>query len=137
MTEVTFHFNVPEKTAYACRLLRKAWAARAPVGVLGDAAALRALDEALWTFSSQAFIPHCGASAPAHVLAATPIVLATDAALFTRSQVLLNLGQPAPEGLIEIVSAQPQDRAGARQRWNHYKKHGLQPQAHDAAARKD
>ena len=30
MTEVTFHFNVPEKTAYACRLLRKAWAARAP-----------------------------------------------------------------------------------------------------------
>ena len=34
MTEVTFHFNVPEKTAYACRLLRKAWAARAPVGVL-------------------------------------------------------------------------------------------------------
>ena len=105
MTEVTFHFNVPEKTAYACRLLRKAWAARAPVGVLGDAAALRALDEALWTFSS--------------------------------------LGQPAPEDferfarLIEIVSAQPQDRAGARQRWNHYKKHGLQPQAHDAAARKD
>lgn len=143
MTEVTFHFNVPEKTAYACRLLRKAWAARAPVGVLGDAAALRALDEALWTFSSQAFIPHCGVSAPAHMLAATPIVLATDAALFTRSQVLLNLGQPAPEGferfarLIEIVSAQPQDRAGARQRWSHYKKHGLQPQAHDAAARKD
>ena len=52
MTEVTFHFNVSEKTAYACRLLRKAWAARAPVGVLGDAAALRALDEALWTFLS-------------------------------------------------------------------------------------
>ena len=142
MTEVIFHFNVPEKTAYACRLLRKAWAARAQVGVLGDDAALRALDEALWAFSPQAFIPHCSAGAPAHVLAVTPIVLSADAAAFTHGQALLNLGQPAPRDfgrfarLIEIVSVQPPDRASARQRWRHYQASGLQPQAHDAAARK-
>ena len=141
MAEVSFHFNVPDKTAYACRLLRKAWAARAQVGVLGDAAALRALDEALWTFAAQAFIPHCSANAPAHVLAATPIVLATDAETFTHDQVLLNLGQPAPghfacfARLIEIVGTQPQDRADARQRWNLYQQSGLQPQGHDASAR--
>ena len=34
MTEVTFHFNVPDKLGYACRLLRKAYAAGGPVGVV-------------------------------------------------------------------------------------------------------
>ena len=34
MTEVAFHFNVPDKLGYACRLLRKAYAAGGPVGVV-------------------------------------------------------------------------------------------------------
>ena len=52
MTEVTFHFNVPDKLGYACRLLRKAYAAGGPVGVVAPPDTLRALDTALWSSSS-------------------------------------------------------------------------------------
>ena len=37
MTEVAFHFNVPQKSGYACRLLRKATAGGARVVVTGEA----------------------------------------------------------------------------------------------------
>ena len=40
MTEVAFHFNAPDKWAYACRLLRKAVAAGAKVVVLAEPADL-------------------------------------------------------------------------------------------------
>ena len=65
MTEVTFHFNVPDKVHYACRLLRKAQAGGARLAVLADADTLRALDVALWTFSAPDFVAHCGFDAPA------------------------------------------------------------------------
>ena len=41
MTEVTFHFNAPDKLGHACRLLRKAVASGAKVVVTGDSALLR------------------------------------------------------------------------------------------------
>ena len=49
MTEVAFHFNVPDKMNYVCRLLRKATLAKARVVVAGPQQALQTLDEALWT----------------------------------------------------------------------------------------
>ena len=64
MTHIGFHFNMPDKLAYACRLLRKAYAAGGPVGVVGPAPAIEALDTELWRFSALDFIPHCLASAP-------------------------------------------------------------------------
>ena len=44
MTEVAFHFNVPDKLNYICRLLRKATQAKARVVVSGPADALKTLD---------------------------------------------------------------------------------------------
>ena len=41
MTEVSFHFNVPDKIGHACRLLRKAVAAGARVVVTGEDPLLR------------------------------------------------------------------------------------------------
>ena len=40
MTEIAFHFNVQDRIAYACRLLRKAYRSAAQVGVVGEAALL-------------------------------------------------------------------------------------------------
>jgi DNA polymerase-3 subunit chi len=141
MTEVAFHFNVPDKLAYACRLLRKAYTAGTPVGVVGPPEALGALDEALWTFSALDFIPHCSASAAAAQRAGTPIVLAADCAALTDAQVLVHLGAEVPAGferferLIELVGAGDDDRAAARQRWRHYAERGYPIVRHDLAAR--
>ena len=58
MTEIAFHFNAPDKVAYACRLLRKAVAANAKVVVVVPQEQMAQLDESLWTFSHLEFLAH-------------------------------------------------------------------------------
>ncbi|MCA0327646.1 MAG: DNA polymerase III subunit chi [Proteobacteria bacterium] len=142
MTEVVFHFNVPDKLHYACRLLRKAYAAGDPVGVVASPEQLQTLDTTLWSFSALDFIPHCRASAPAPLLQASPIVLASAAAeLPQAAEVLVHLGETVPAGferfsrLIELVAADDADRGLARQRWRHYADRGYAITHHDLAQR--
>ena len=120
MTEVAFHFNAPDKLGYACRLLRKAVGTGARVMVTGEAATLRELDVALWTFAPLEFLPHCDGQATPATLAASPVVLAESVRSAPHQQVLVNLGGTVPEGferferLIEVVTEQEQDRLEAR-----------------------
>ena len=94
MSQVTFHFNVPDKLAYACRLLGRVHASGARAAVLAPPALLDALDVALWRFSATGFLPHCRADAPPAMRAASPIVLGDDAATLETRAVLLQLGTP-------------------------------------------
>lgn len=142
MTEVAFHFNVPDKLAYACRLLRKAHASGARLVVTGEPELLRRLDTELWTFSALEFIPHChAATADGAVLAASPVVLADSPRGTPHHDVLVNLGGTIPEGferferLIELVSEDEADRQQARRRWKHYADRGYAITRHDLAAR--
>ena len=142
MTEVAFHFNAPDKVGYACRLLRKAAGTGARVVVTADPELLRELDVALWTFAPLEFVPHCLAAAcTAQVLAATPIVLADAVPAAPHREVLVNLGQPVPQGfegferLIEVVTQADEDRADARRRWKHYADRGYAITRHDLASK--
>jgi DNA polymerase III subunit chi len=130
MTEIQFHFNVPDRLAYACRLLRKAMRKVAGVSVLGDAGDMERLNRQLWSFEPTEFLPHVfvrGADAVPSGLVETPLWLLTDLERCpTGHKVLVNLGA-APVGeperfdrLVEIVSTEPDDRDAARQRWRHY-----------------
>lgn len=140
MTEVMFHFNVPDKLGYACRLLRKAYGAGSKVGVVADESTLQALDTALWSFSAVEFLPHCAASADPAMVAASPILLSTESSSIPHAQVLLHLGHEVPAGferferLIELVSTDENDRASARVRWRHYGTRGYTMIQHDVAA---
>lgn len=142
MTEVAFHFNVQDKLAHACRLLRKANAAGSKVIVTGQPELLRRLDSELWTFSPLEFIAHCHAgTAEAALVAASPVVLAESPRGTPHQQVLVNLGGPVPEGferferLIELVSQDEDDRLQARARWKHYADRGYAIQRHDIGTR--
>ncbi|MDB5956347.1 DNA polymerase III subunit chi [Ramlibacter sp.] len=142
MTEVAFHFNMPDKVAYACRLVRKASRAGTRVVVTGEPTLLRSLDTELWTFSPLEFIPHCHtAQADVQVLAASPVVLAEAPRGVPHHEVLVNLGGTVPEGferferLIELVSLEQDDRIEARARWKHYKDRGYAIVRHDIVAR--
>ena len=125
MTEIDFHFNMPDKLGYACRLLRKAVGGRnARVVVVADGATLDALDQMLWTFSPPEFIAHCRSTAESQIVSRSPVVLADSAdAPSPHRQVLLNLGAELPAGferferLIDTVSGDDDaDRSAARKR---------------------
>jgi DNA polymerase-3 subunit chi len=142
MTEVSFHFNAPDKVGYACRLVRKASGTGARVVVTGEPDTLRTLDTSLWTFSPLEFIPHChDASAAAEIVAASPVVLAATLRDTPHQQVLVNLGGQVPEGferferLIEVVTPDEEDRQQARRRWKHYADRGYAITRHDLATR--
>lgn len=130
MTRIDFHSNVPDKLAYACRLVRKARAAACRVVLLAkDRGQLAALDDALWTFSELDFLPHVMAG---NALAEkTPIILAaSDAVEVPHHHILINLSETTPahfarfERMFEIVSADDADKAGGRERYRFYQQRG-------------
>lgn len=137
MTEVEFHFNAPDKLAYACRLLRKASRQGARVVVVGPGDMLQQLDRALWTFTPTDFIAHTLATDDATTLAASPVVLLESALQTPHHGVLLQLGDTVPQGferferLIEVVTLEDADRGLARQRWKHYASRGYAIQRKD------
>lgn len=142
MTEVDFHFNTPDRLAYACRLLRKAVRKGAGVAVTGPAAALDGFDRLLWTFDDTEFLPHLrlrrAASPPARQQA-TPVWLVDDAQQAVHLPVLVNLGDEPVTGfetyqrLIEIVSQDETAREAARLRWRHYLGRGYAINRHEVA----
>ena len=137
MTEVAFHFNAPNKLAYACRLLRKAVASGSRVVVTAEPEDLKTLDSLLWTFSQIDFVPHAMQSASAKLVAASPVILSETTADVPHRQVLLNLGSGVPDGfeqferVIEVVSHEDDDRKLARGRWKQYTDRGYDITRHD------
>ena len=142
MTEVSFHFNVPDRMGYACRLLRKAARSGARVVVAAPSQVLTALDRQLWVFEPLDFVPHVHAKPgepPAARLQATPVWLTERVLEAPHHQVLLNMGDELVEGfetferVIELVSADGPDRQAGRARWKHYSDRGYVIARHDVA----
>lgn len=141
MTRIDFHSNVPDKTAYACRLVRKARAANCRVVILAaDRDQLAELDHALWTFSEQDFLPHVMAGDA--LAEQTPVVLTdSDTAVLPHHQILINLSHTTPghfarfERMFEIVSSDEDDKAAGRERYRFYQQQGY-PLTHFVAGEK-
>lgn len=133
MTRIDFHTNVPDKIAYACRLLRKAYAANNRIVVLAEDAQQRAeLDRSLWSFSGVDFLPHVAAGSA--LAAETPIILsASEDDALPHTDLLVNLSHRIPghfsrfQRVIEVVSSEEQDAAVGRKRYAAYKRQDYQP----------
>jgi DNA polymerase-3 subunit chi len=136
MTQIDFYTHVGNKLNVACRLAAKAHTQGLRVAVLcADAATAQNFDRMLWTVSPLAFVPHCQA---AHPLAArTPVVIDHEGVAAAHDEVLLNLRAEWPpvfsrfQRLIEIVSQDDADRAGARSRYKFYRDRGYEIRTHD------
>ncbi|MEY4980008.1 MAG: hypothetical protein RLZZ352_2278 [Pseudomonadota bacterium] len=143
MTEVAFHFNVPDRQAYALRLLRKAYLRQARLLVRLPAQLLVALDAALWTQDKESFIAHAREEDPPHVRRHSPILLCSEVPVAVAESpeasalVLVNLCDSMPPHwarfarVIEVVTLDEADRLQARQRWREYTRQGIQPVRHD------
>ena len=137
---VEFHTGVDDPVHFTCRLLRKAAQAGTPVLVTAPAPALAALDERLWTFDAQSFIPHVRVPGPAATLAPrTAIWLGSGPLAGDAPRVLVNLGAEPPahaeafDRVIEIVGTDDADRQAGRAHWRHYETWGVKPLHHGAA----
>ena len=146
MTEVAFHFNVPDKMNYVCRILRKACQAKARVVVTGPPDELKNLDEALWTFSPQSFVAHCWSTDDLTKTQLSWVILqsydfGTAPAAMPHHEVLLNLAPSMPQGyetferVIEVVGLGEEDKTHARERWKTYAQRGYTLVKHDLNAK--
>lgn len=138
MTEVAFHFNAPDKLAYACRFARKVLRSDMRLVIAAPEAALDRLDRMLWAMGPSDFVAHARSGGDEDMVRASPVLLTTDARQSPHQEVLLNLGATVPEGfagfqkLIEVVSAGDEaDRQAARERWRHYAGQGYEIVRHD------
>ena len=139
MTEVSFHFNAPDKLAYACRFARKLVRGDRQLVITAPQPLLDTLDGMLWSLSPQDFIAHGGSASAPEVREASPVLLLPDAQQHQGMRdVLLNLGSEVPAGfgsyqhVVEVVSASDEhDRQQARERWRHYAARGYAIVRHD------
>ena len=139
MTEISFHFNAPDKLAHACRYARKlVQGGELRLLIIAPAEVLDRLDPMLWNMAAHDFVAHCRSDSEPALLAASPVILATDTAQSPHHDVLLNLGDDVPQGfssfarLVEVVSATDEaDRQHARARWRHYAQRGYDMVRHD------
>ncbi len=126
-----------EPLLLVCELARKAHDAGLPTLVLArDMAQAEALDDLLWSFDPDAFLPHQIAGLEdddedelAPILIAAPD---TDAPM---RPLVINLRDACAEGaferVLEVVPADPSARAPLRERWKQYQSRGLQLNKHD------
>ena len=128
MTRIDFHTNIADKVSYACRLARKAYAAKAKLVLLAeDDAQAAQLNEALWTLSDTDFLPHVLAGDA--LAGPTPIIVtASDTDPTPHYDMLINLTRRTPATfaqyarVFEIISTNEEDAAEGRKRYVAYKK---------------
>jgi DNA polymerase-3 subunit chi len=143
VTEISFYFNVPSRTGYACRLLRRAQRQGMALAVTGPIEALSEIDRELWTFAGPEFLAHAWIDRAAEIpasLHATTIWIGANAIDAPRHDALLNLGTELPaafetfERVFEVVSLDESDRQAARDRWKAYGRRGYPIKKHEVAA---
>jgi DNA polymerase-3 subunit chi len=124
---------------FACRLAETAVKRQHRVHALtADEQAATELDELLWTFRAESFVPH-GIAAP-DAATDVAVTIGCDAATAPgRSEVLINLTPTVPacfEGfhrIAEIIDASDAGRSAGRERFRFYRDNGFEPQTHRIA----
>ena len=139
MTEIDFYV-LPDETErhpeqFACRLTEKAYRLGHRVFIhTGSAEQTRQLDDLLWTFQQNSFIPHAiyqeAGDTPA------PVLLAHNAEPHAGHQVLINLSGEVPlffsqfERVAELINADSNTRERGRDRYSFYKERGYPLRTH-------
>ena len=117
-----------------CELARKAFDANLPALVLArDAEQAEQLDDLLWSFDDDAYIPHQIAGDDEDDLAPV-LIVAPDTDTPLRALVI-NLRDVAVPGnverVLEVVPADDHARGPLRERWKQYKSRGFDVNKHD------
>jgi DNA polymerase-3 subunit chi len=137
MTRIDFYLLSSAAEAarldYACRLAHKAWSKGHQVYLhCADEAQVEALDELLWSFRADAFVPHgCD---PAE--RSTPVICSCAEDPGNQHDLLINLSNQQPgffsrfHRMAEIIVEHDSVRLPARERFRFYRDKGYALQTH-------
>lgn len=140
MTRVSFYILNDQKAqnrqAFACRLAEKAWREGHQVFIYTENAdQSAAMDEALWAYRPESFVPHEIMSDASAVTA--PVLISHDNTPPPRlMDVLINLNAEQPmffsqfERLVEIIDNDEQIKQQGRQRYKFYQDRGYPLETH-------
>lgn len=119
----------------ACRLADKAYGLGHTVYVFtASEARAAALDDLLWTFRQDSFVPH--ERYPLVGEEGSPVLVGTAAPATVEAQVLINLADALPEGferyerVVELVDQHPEVLTQSRERFRQYREQGCAPETH-------
>jgi len=124
-----------EPLLLVCELAKRGYAANLPILVLArDAAQAAALDDLMWSFDPDEYLPHQIAELDEGD-DDTPILISTPEMDIPTRALLINLRDAAPTGsfdrVLEVVPADPSARGPLRERWKHYQALGFDVNKHD------
>jgi len=119
---------------FACRLIEKAYKNGHQIFInTSTQHEANALDDLLWTFKDESFLPHCIAGEGAEA----PIEIAFNSEPGESDDVLINLAENIPEffknfkRVIEIVPGDKEFKSKAREHYRYYKEQGCELNTHD------
>lgn len=120
----------------ACRLAEKAWLKNHRVYVHTNSPDdAQAMDELLWTFRQNSFVPH--ARSPASPDDPVRVLIGHGRRPDNESDVLINLTETVPDfftqfdRVAEFVDGTEHARARGRERYRQYRDHGCAIESHD------
>ena len=123
------------RTLLACRLADKAYSLGHTVYLFASSEArAAALDDLLWTFRQDSFIPH--ERYPLAGEESSPVLIGIASPAEVNAQVLINFTFTLPDGferferVVELVDQQPEVLAKSRERFKQYRERGLTPESH-------
>jgi DNA polymerase-3 subunit chi len=117
-----------------CKLAQKAFASEQRVLILArDHGQAEEIDDLLWAFDEDAFIPHqlVGSDDDAEI----PVLIAPPGMDTPLRALVINLRSEAVSGeierVLEVVAADPAEREGSRVRWRQYRQAGFEVRKFD------
>lgn len=141
MTRIDFYIltaaaSHDARARFACRLAEKVWQKGYRVFIhTSSAFEAQQLDDLLWTFRAESFVPHAIASEPSG--APLPVLVGTGDEPALPLDLLINLSDVVPAyfqrfpRLAEIVEPNDAQREVARTRYRHYREQGYSLRSHN------
>ncbi|WP_303903574.1 DNA polymerase III subunit chi [Thiohalomonas denitrificans] len=140
MTRIDFYIlkasSAGEREMFACRLTEKAFEQGHRIYIhVADETAVARLDELLWTFRADSFLPHERLDIPDADID-TPIHIGSGEEPGPHDDVLINLADDVPlffsrfRRVAEVIAGDEAHRATGRERYRFYRDRGYPLEAH-------